>query len=90
MDFQEIKQINIPRFNSGKEWQLLCLSNDSTEAYGIAIYLRWTPDEIVNTNLIFSKSSICESNKTSLQIFEIIAVLIIITRLNFMKKNVYE
>ena len=70
-----------------KDGQLLCFCDASAKAYATCVYLRCVKDNEVATNWIFSKSRVSPEKAISVPRLELLAVLIGVRYLDYVKKN---
>ena len=86
-DLLKLPNMKVQRFIGNENCQLLCFCDASAKAYATCIYLRCIKEGEVTTNLIFSKSRVAPEKVVTLPRLELLAVLIGIRCLNFIRKQ---
>lgn len=89
LDLQCLPEIGIPRLvpsgSSSEPVELHCFCDASKGAYAAAIYVRSNSNFQFETNLIFAKSKLCPTKPISLPRLELMAVVVGVRMLKFVK-----
>ncbi|CAC5373094.1 unnamed protein product [Mytilus coruscus] len=92
-DLKRVSEIFIPRCvylhsdSNDKKCKLLCFCDTSARAYLAAVYLHQTCEQSSRSNLIFSKSRLAPVKEMSIPRLELMAVLIGVRSLIFVKSE---